>query len=196
VFGPEGLQSYLEGFLASMKDDIELRIEDEGRPDLSALVTIKVLDAGTVLEENGLSVTAMRSIHPPLIDTFALSFRDENAGKHVVFSGDTAYHPPLAAFAKRADLLIHEAMLAEALPALMERVGGGDKLMQHWLRSHTYANDAARIAKDAEVKALALHHLIPSDDPSFTVEHWQIAVAENWEGSFHLGEDGLRIDLD
>jgi len=196
VYGPEGLRSYFDAFLLSMKADIDLRIEDEGRPDLTSLVTFHVLNDGIVLDADGLVVSAMRNAHPPLIDTFALSFLDTNSQKRVVFSGDTAYFLPLVEFAKGADLLIHEAMLEEALPALMERVGGGDKLMRHWLQSHTMAADAAKIARDADVKTLALHHLIPSDDPDYTVEHWQKAVSENWSGTFHLGSDGMRISLD
>jgi len=38
----------------------------------------------------------------------------------VVFSGDTAYLPRLAGFAQGADLLSHEAMLAEARALLMD----------------------------------------------------------------------------
>lgn len=202
VFGPVGLQKYWENFLASMEDDIALRIEDEGRPDLATLVTVEVLEAGTVFSEDGLTIHAIRNEHPPLVDTFALSFKSSGNGtgkseeKHVVFSGDTAYFPPLVNFAKGADLLVHEAMLEAALDSLMQRVGGGERLMNHWLRSHTFAADAACIARDADVKALALHHLIPSDDPNFTHEHWQKAVLENWSGVLHLGHDGMLIDLD
>lgn len=111
-------------------------------------------------------------------------------------SGDTAYLPELAAFARAADLLVHEAMLAAALPALVARVGtSNDKLMNHLTRSHTTAGDAARIAAAAGVGALALHHLIPSDDPDYTPDDWQAAVSQHWSGPFHLGRDGLRIPL-
>ena len=51
----------------------------------------------------------------PLVDCFAL--RLGRADRAVVMSGDTAYLPPaLADLAKGADLLVHEAMLAAALP--------------------------------------------------------------------------------
>jgi ribonuclease BN (tRNA processing enzyme) len=194
VWGPAGLSDYWDAFLLSMKADIDLRIADEGRPDLHALVKFNVITAGDVLADNGLQVRAIHSIHPPLVDCFALSF--QTAQSHVVFSGDTAYNPALAEFAKGADLLIHEAMLEAALGPLMARVGNGDdRLMRHWLRSHTMAHDAARVAKDAGVKALALNHLIPSDDPDFTVDHWREAVEPVWSGTFHLGSDGLRINL-
>jgi ribonuclease BN (tRNA processing enzyme) len=195
VYGPAGLSDYWDAFLLSMKADIDLRIEDEGRRDLRQMVSVKVLEAGRIDTGKAIAVTAMRNDHPPLIDSFALSFKSKR--HHVVFSGDTAHFPPLIEFARGADLLIHEAMLEEALVALVKRVGNSDdRLMKHLLRSHTIASDAAKIATAAGVKALALNHLIPSDDPDFMLEHWKQAVCPHWAGAFHLGSDGARIDLD
>ena len=48
-------------------------------------------------DEPGLSVTAMRVEHPPLVDRFALL---RAGGREVVMSGDTAYLPALADFAR------------------------------------------------------------------------------------------------
>ncbi|QBY01458.1 MBL fold metallo-hydrolase [Rhodophyticola sp. CCM32] len=194
VWGPPGLDIYWNGFLASMKADIDTRIEDEGRPDLRKLVRIKAIDAGMFFDRDGLTVSAIRTQHPPLEDCFALSFRSERT--HVVFSGDTAPIPDLVDFAHGANLLIHEAMLQSALPALMSRIGNGsEKLMEHWLRSHSFAHDAARTAVRAGVKGLALSHLIPSDDPAYTEEHWSKAVEGIWDGKLFVGRDGLRIAL-
>ena len=194
VWGPKGLADYWSAFLQSMKADIDLRIEDEGRPDLRGLLAIHEIEEGGVCEFDGIRVSAQRNIHPPLIDTFSLRF--EGAAKAVVFSGDTAFFPPLADFARGADLLIHEAMLEEAVEALIARVGNTDgRLRTHLLRSHSFAPEAAKIAALAEVGALAVHHMIPSDDPAFTEEHWQAAVRPHWSGPFFMGRDGLRIDL-
>lgn len=194
VFGPSGLARYWDGFIASMAEDIDTRIEDEGRPDLRLLVGFTALRAGETVEVDGLTVQAMQSIHPPLVESLSLSFAA--GAKRIVFSGDTAHNPALVEFARGADLLVHEAMLAEGLDALMKRIGNGDdRLMKHWLRSHTMAADAARVASEAGVKALALHHLIPSDDPAFGPEDWQRAVAPHWQGKLHVGRDGLRITL-
>lgn len=194
VYGPAGLQDYWDGFAASMKADIDLRIEDDGRDDLRDFVRVHVIDEGVVLERGGLTVSAIRTEHPPLIDSFAFSFR--TAKHHAVFSGDTAPIHALEDFARGADLLIHEAMLESALPSLLERVGNGsDKLMQHWLRSHSFAHDAAKTATAAGVKRLALSHLIPSDDPSYGPQDWQNAVADYWDGPLIVGSDGVRIDL-
>ncbi|WP_338045819.1 MBL fold metallo-hydrolase [Parasedimentitalea marina] len=83
IYGPAGLDVYMDGFFQSMKADIDLRIEDEGRPDLRDLVHIHVIDAGTVFDQAGLQVSAIRTEHPPLIDCFALSFKTDTT--HVVF---------------------------------------------------------------------------------------------------------------
>lgn len=194
VYAPKGIEEYWQHFLLSMKADIELRIEDEGRPDLAKLINIKLMDEGEVMSDKGITVSAMRNEHPPLVDTFALRFKSETSD--VVFSGDTAYLPTLADFAKNADLLIHEAMLGNALEALFKRINNGDdRLMKHWLRSHTMAQDAGKIATQANVKALALNHLIPSDDPDFGDEDWHKAVKPTWDGTLHIGKDGIRIEL-
>jgi len=194
VYGPSGLPRYWKGFIASMVEDIDTRIEDEGRPDLRGLVSFTTLRADETVQAGGLTVQTMQSIHPPLVESLSLSFAA--GAKRVVFSGDTAFNPALADFAKGADLLVHEAMLAEGLDALLKRIGNGDdRLMHHWLRSHTMATDAAKTAAEAGVKALAFHHLIPSDDPDFGPADWQRAIAPVWQGAFHLGQDGLRIPL-
>ena len=194
IWGPKGLDAYWDQFLGSMRADIDLRMEDEGRPDLRALVTIHQTDAGTVVEQDGLTVSAIRTTHPPLVDCFALSFR--TAAHHVVFSGDTALLPALQDFARGADLLVHEAMLESALPALLARIGNGsDKLMEHWRRSHTFAHDAARTAEAAGVKRLALSHLIPSDDPTYGEADWQKAVDGILTAPLTVGKDGIRIPL-
>lgn len=194
VYGPEGLDLYWDGFMTSMKADIDLRIGDEGRPDLRDLVSFHVVDAGAVFENDGLAVSAIRTEHPPLIDCFAFSFK--TSAHHVVLSGDTAPIKALEDFAQGADLLVHEAMLEAALPALMERIGNGsDKLMAHWLRSHTFAHDAAKTAANAGVKRLALSHLIPSDDPTYGPQDWQNACADHFAGELIVGNDGIRIIL-
>ena len=194
VWGPTGLRRYWQGFLESMADDLAYRIHEEGRPDLAALVEILPLAVGGRVEIGPLALTAGQSLHPPLTETFALRF--EGAGKTVVFSGDTAHNPELAEFAQGADLLVHEAMLAEGLAPLLARIGNGDgRLMAHWLRGHTLAQDAAAVARAAGARALALNHLIPSDDPAFGPAVWAECLAPYWDGPLHIGTDGLRITL-
>lgn len=193
VYGPAGMRAVWAGFLSSLAYDIETRIADEGRPDLAGLVEIIEYGPGEVLADQDLTVTALRVDHPPVTDCFALKF--VGSGKAIVFSADTAPFPPLADFARGADLLVHEAMLPEGLDSIVRRTGNGSRLREHLIASHSFAADAAQIAAEAGVGMLVLNHLIPADDPAFTEAHWRAAVIPIFGGSLVVGRDGLVISL-
>jgi ribonuclease BN (tRNA processing enzyme) len=194
VYGPPGIEDYWEGFLASMRFDIDLRIADEGRPDLRDLVSLRIFGEGTVHRDESLAIDALRVDHPPVTDCFAL--RIEANGLVIVVSADTRHFPPLADFARGADILVHEAMLAAGVDALVARTANGDRLKEHLLASHTMAEDAGRIATAAGVGHLVLHHLIPADDPDFSETDWLAAARRTWDGRLTIGRDGLEIPLD
>lgn len=193
AFGPPGLTRVWEGFLASQAFDVATRIADEGRPDLAGLVRIVEYGEGPVHEEPGLRVTALRNVHPPVTESFALRF--DTPAWSVVFSGDTAFFPPLADFARGADLLVHEALFGPGVDRLVARVGNGATLKAHLLASHTLAEDVGRIATRAGVGRLVLNHLVPADDPEVRAEHWEAAVRTTWAGSLTVGRDGLVLPL-
>lgn len=193
VFGPAGTDHYWRQFLQSMDFDIEIRIGDEGRPDLRDLVAIEEFSEGQVLQEDGLTISALRVDHPPVTECYALRF---DAGERaVVFSADTAHFPALAGFAKGADLLVHEAMLEKGVDRLVARTGNGARLKEHLLASHTFAADAGRIATESGVRHLVLHHLIPADDPELGDVQWIDAVRTTWAGRLTIGRDGLVVPL-
>jgi ribonuclease BN (tRNA processing enzyme) len=191
IYGPPGTHAYWQGFLAAMAYDIHLRIVDDGRVPLIDLVAVTEIDEGA-FNIGPLSVRVLRVEHPPV--AVALAYRIEGS-RTVTFSGDTAYFPPLAEFAKGSDLLIHEAMLPEGIEAILQKTGGGEKLRSHLNASHTVVEDAARIAKDAGVGMLALNHLVPVDDSRFTHADWLARVAAVWDGPTLVGIDGLEIAL-
>jgi len=193
VFGPAGIGDYWDGFLRSMTFDIDIRIVDEGRPDLRGLVEISEFSEGTVLMEGGLRVAALRVDHPPVTDCFALRF--EHGGGSIVFSSDTAYFPPLADFARGADILVHEAMLEAGVDRLVARTGNGARLREHLLASHSLAQQAGCIATQAGVRRLVLHHLIPADDPGIGEADWVEAVRESWAGALTIARDGLVLEF-
>jgi ribonuclease BN (tRNA processing enzyme) len=194
VFGPAGTEAYWLNFCQALDFDIEIRIEDEGRPDIRELVTFDEFTEGLVMEEGGLAVSALRVEHPPVTECYALRF--SQGGRTVVFSADTAYFPPLADFAGGADILVHEAMLEAGVDRLVERTGNGERLKAHLMASHTLAADAGRIAADAGVGHLVLHHLIPADDPEFDEGHWREALRASWNGPLTVGYDGLTLAIE
>ncbi|TPL41265.1 MBL fold metallo-hydrolase [Mesorhizobium sp. B2-4-6] len=193
VFGPPGTGHYWRRFCQAMEFDIEIRIVDEGRPDIRDLLSVEEFGEGLVLEERGLTVTALRVDHPPVIDCFALRF--EHGGRSVVFSADTAFFPPLADFAKGADVLVHEAMLEEGVERLVARTGNGARLKEHLFASHSLAEEAGHIARDAGVKRLVLNHLIPADDPAIGEADWVAAARKSWAGDLTIARDGLVVGL-
>jgi ribonuclease BN (tRNA processing enzyme) len=193
VFGPPGTGHYWQRFCQAMEFDIEIRIADEGRPDILDMVSIIEFGEGRVMEERGLKVSALRVDHPPVTDCFALRFED--AGRSVVFSADTAFFPPLAAFAKGTDILVHEAMLEDGIERLVAKTGNGERLREHLLASHTFAEEAGRIASDAGVKRLVINHLIPADDPEIGEADWIAAVRKTWAGDLTIARDGLVVGL-
>ncbi|MER9601486.1 MBL fold metallo-hydrolase [Mesorhizobium sp. M0243] len=193
VFGPPGTDHYWQRFCQAMDFDIEIRVVDEGRPDIRDLVSIVEFGEGQVLEQGGLTVSALRVEHPPVTDCFALRF--EHGGKSVVFSADTAFFPPLTEFARSADILVHEAMLEEGIERLVARTGNGARLKEHLLASHSFAEEAGSVASDAGVKRLVLNHLIPADDPGIGEADWTAAVRKTWAGDLTIARDGLVVEL-
>jgi len=193
AYGPPGLVDMTRNFMATNQFDIDTRIADEGRPDLRKLVVAHEFREGAVFQDENVKVTALRNHHPPIVDSFAFKF--ETQGKTIVFSGDTSYFPPLAEFAKGADVLIHEAMYGPGIEALARRNANAETLLKHLKDSHTLAEDVGRIAKAAAVKTLVLSHLVPGDDPSVTRELWERAARTSFDGKIIVGADLMEIPL-
>ncbi len=195
VIGPKGLADYWQGFLQSMAFDINLRIQDEGRCALSPLPQIHEIAEGTVHDRGGLQICALRNDHPPIDDSFALSFQTE--AHKLVLSGDTTYFEPMIGFARDADILVHEVLLEQGVDRLCAGLKVPDgRLKRHLMRSHTRAQDVGRIASQAGVKHLVLNHFVPGADPALQDADWTAAVRETWDGPLTLGVDGLRLALD
>lgn len=193
VYGPEGVDELLDGFFQSQRFDIETRMADEGRPDLRKLVSGHVIHQGPVFERDGIRVSALRNKHPPITESYA--YRFELGGKTVVFSGDTTYFPPLAEFARGADILVHEVAYEPALRALASRNPNGATLIDHLRASHTMAEDVGTIAATAGVKTLVLNHFVPADDRTLTPDVWRAAVRTTFSGEIIVGRDLLTIPL-
>lgn len=194
IYGPPGIEGVVRGAMDANTFDIETRIGDEGKPDLRKLVTAHPIGEGEVLRNADVTVTAMRVKHPPIVDAFAFKFAFAG-GKTIVFSGDTTYFPPLADFAKGADILVHEVAFEPALRALAQRNPNAATMLDHLKASHTMTEDVGRIATAAGVRTLVLNHFVPADDKSLTEEKWRAEVAKTFAGSIIVGRDLLTIPL-
>src|SRR5258708_16325019 len=132
VWGPPPLRQIIDGFFQSMMYDIDLRIDDEGRPDLRKLVRVREFEAhGILLETNGLTISAAKVNHPPLKHAYA--YRFDAHDRSIVLSGDTASCPEMVAFAQGADVLLHEVMHLDGIDRLVARVPNPARLPEHLL---------------------------------------------------------------
>jgi len=192
-YGPSGMAQLARGFWDAYQFDIETRVEDEGRPDLRKLVRIHEHGEGEVMKAGDVKVTALRNAHPPIRESFALKF--EFPGKSIVFSGDTAYFPPLAEFAKGADILVHEVMYEPALEELVRRNPNASTLMAHLKASHTLTDEVGRIATAAGVKTLILNHFVPGDGTGITDATWIDGVRKTYSGDLVVARDLLEVPL-
>jgi ribonuclease BN (tRNA processing enzyme) len=192
AYGPIGLQRMTRYFFNYMKFDINTRIVDEGIGDPRKLLTVHEFNsAGLVMQNQDVRVTSLRVHHPPITQSYA--YRFDAKDRSVVISGDTAYAPELAQFAKGADVLIHEAMYLPALEKLIQQNPAARRLRAHLLASHTSTEDVGRIAAQAAVKTVVLTHFVPGDDPSITEEQWTEGVRKHFTGKIVVGKDLLEI---
>ncbi len=191
-FGPPGLRRMTQDFFRYEKFDIDTRITDEGRVNPRKLITVHEFDKPGIVMQNGdVKVTNCRVRHPPITQSYA--FRFDAKDRSIVISGDTAYAPELAEFAKGADVLVHEVMYLPGIEALIKRLPNAKRLREHLMAAHTLPEDVGRIAAQAEVKTLVLTHFVPGDDASITDEQWSEGVRKHFNGRIIVGKDLMEI---
>ena len=192
AYGPPGMARMADDFFNYQKFDIDTRIVDEGRPDPRKLVTTHEIDKpGVVMVNDDVKVSACLVPHPPVKPAYA--YRFDAKDRSIVISGDTAYAPELAEFAKGADVLVHEVMYLPGIEALIKRLPNAKRLREHLLAAHTLPEDVGKIAAQAGVKTLVLSHFVPGDDASITDEQWSEGVLKHFKGRVVVGKDLLEI---
>jgi ribonuclease BN (tRNA processing enzyme) len=192
VYGPPPLRRILNAYFQHMAFDIALRVEDEGRPDLTQLVKVQEFDKATmVMQIDGLKVSATKVRHPPLMSAFA--YRFDTPSRSIVLSGATAFSSDLIAFAKGADVLVHEVMSLAGMDRLIERSPNAPRLRKHLIDSHTTTEQVGRVAQEAGVKMLVLSHFVPGDDPAITDDMWAVDARKMFNGQVVVGRDLLMV---
>jgi len=132
-------------------EDIEKVVELSRRflqtdrfPDVECIPEIIPLNPGESYQEQAFQIDTCSTIHA--VQGLCYKFTDSRSGGVFAFTGDTAYHPPIAEHIKGVPFLIHEASHGPENPKLDANTG------------HSGAPQAAAIAKAAGVDWLALIH--------------------------------------
>jgi ribonuclease BN (tRNA processing enzyme) len=163
---------------------------------LVAVDVIEVSEAGSVMQDDNVKVSAIIVEHPPVKP--ALGYRFDFKDRSIAFSGDTAPSEAVAKLAKGADVLVHEAMHMPALESYMRaEIAKGrpvrfEDYMAHMKADHTPVEDVGRIAQQAGVKALVLSHLVPGID-GISDEGWRAAAAKYFKGEIIVGRDLMIV---
>ena len=192
TWGPPPLEKMTRLFFEMNAYDIDTRIADEGRPPLVPLVHVHELtQAGPVMQDERVKVTAALVDHPPVVPAFA--FRFDGPDRSIVFSGDTNKSDNLIRLARGADVLIHETLWVPAVDRLVARNPHAATLKKHIIDSHTAVEDVGRVAAAAGVKRLVLSHLVPADDPTITDDMWIGAARPHFKGDIVVARDGMEL---
>lgn len=192
AYGPPGLKRMTRAYLEYVRFDVETRVPDEGRPDLRRFISAhEFSSSGPVMRTPAFRVSAARVLHPPITQSYA--YRFDCKDRSIVFSGDTAYTPDLADFARGADVLVHEVMYLPAIEALLGRVPNARRLHAHLLATHSLPEEVGRTAAAAGVKTVVLTHFVPGDDATVTDDQWAAGVRRYFQGQVIVGRDLLEI---
>jgi ribonuclease BN (tRNA processing enzyme) len=192
TWGPPPLAHITDTFFEMSTTDIDARMHDEGRIDPRPLVRPHELHVGgRVVKNANLEVTAAVVDHPPMARAFA--YRFEAPDRSIVISGDTRRSDAVVALARGADVLVHEAMLPDAVDRLIANVPNAPDLKRSILSHHTTAEDAGRVAQAAGVGTLVLSHLVPAEDSGISDETWIEAARRHFSGRVIVGRDLLEL---
>src|ERR1041385_636476 len=192
AYGPPGLRKMTQDFFNYERFDIETRLRDEGGSDLRKMIFVHEFHRqGVVMQNPDVKITSCRVRHPPVTQSYA--YRFDAKDRSIVISGDTAYAPELAEFAKGADVPVHEIMYLPGVAALVSRLPNAKRLREHLMAAHTLPEDVGKIAAQAGVKTLVLSHFVPGDDASITDDQWSEGVRKYFKGQVIVGKDLMEI---
>ena len=203
VFGPQGVESVVEGFNRAYDLDKAYRVAHHGAdfvPPSGAGGVARpfTLPEGeetrqTILERDGLTVTAFSVDHSPVFP--AVGYRFDYKGRSVVIS-DTVPSRSLSHVSSGADLLVHEGLQNELVGIIHEAaVKHGRKniakITADITSYHTAPEDAAKIARQAGVRHLVFYHIIPPLPLSYLDAAFLGDAGKFYEGPITVGTDGL-----
>lgn len=179
VYGPSAV-SMMQGFRQYFGASARIREADSRSDRLPLEQAFQAHDIrgnGLVFQDGLIRVTAQENCHYQAAPDArkarhaqdrSYALRIATPDKTVVFSGDTGRCPALTAFARDADLLVHEVIDLSLTRDMLRRQKMPDamaeSLMRHMADEHTVPEDIGRLAQAAGVKKVVLTHVVPGGD--------------------------------
>ena len=205
VAGPPGVEGVVAGFNTAYAADARSRTAHHGTaimpPSGAGGIAIPFV-IGTapvvVWRDGDVRVTAFAVDHGPVKP--AVGYRFDYRGRSMVISGDTAPTPAVAAVARGADLLVHEALQPRLVNGITEAlaskgVANTAQITRDILNYHSSPEAAADAAHSAGVRALLLTHIVPPLPYRWLYPAFLGAAADRFGGPITVGEDGTIMSL-
>jgi len=209
VMGPTGVEQVVDGFRAAYVLDFGYRVAHHspkimppggsgGKGVPFALPPVGQGDQVVVLDDKGLKITAFRVNHAPIEP--AVGYRFDYKGRSVVISGDTKKAPSVAAVAKGADMLIHEALQPALLKVITQefvarKADNITHILTDIINYHTTPEEAAQTATEAGVKQLVFNHIVPPLPIAYGYAAFRGDAAQFFNGPITVGEDGMLFTM-
>ena len=185
VYGPKGTAQMVRHIQKAYSEDVTIRIEG-AEPANTTGWQVNATDAepGIIYKDDTLTIEAIAVCHGDWKEAYGFKFSHE--GKSVVISGDTTYCPALEEAANGADILIHEVYDAEALAKRTEDWQAYHKA------AHTSGPDLGKLASNANVKHLILHHqLVWGGSQEAVIKQ----IKQTYNGKLTWGEDLMVFEV-
>lgn len=207
VFGPRGVEKLVDGLMTAYEQDRGYRVAHHGMATIppggfgGEPQTFEAPKQGriTVLRDGELEVSAFNVQHSPVHP--AVGYRIDYKGRSVVISGDTTRSDAVAQAAQGVDLLLHDALsltLVDTLGQAAQRAGRANlhKVFADITDYHATPEQAADTARQAGVRTLVLHHIVPALPPLPGLEKAFLGGAPGrFDGPLHVGLDGDLFSL-
>jgi len=201
LIGPAGTARLAAGYNEMLHADAGYRTAHHGEaitPTGGGQFSGRDVGPGVVWNAGGLVVTAFAVDHAPIAPAFG--YRLQYKGRTVVISGDTASSPAVAAAARGADLLVHEALQPRLVAGITEglaRAGQPNtaQITRDILNYHTTPEQAADLAAQAGVDMLVLTHIGPPLPSRLLHPAFLGDAAARFGGPIRIADDGLVLHL-
>ena len=136
--------------------------------------------------------------HRPVIPAFG--YRFDYKGRSVVISGDTLPDETLRRESRDVDLLLHEVLDPEMLSIMNQAAAQSNSevvrnVTHDILTYHTFPEEAARIAKEANAKHLVFHHIIPPVPMTIFHQAFLGDSRQYFDGPITMGIEGMLFSL-
>ncbi|MCP4763287.1 MAG: MBL fold metallo-hydrolase [archaeon] len=208
VYGPEGVEKVVNGFIMAYEHDTGYRIAHHGvdivppEAGIPTSHTITLKDKNErelVYDRNGLKIFAFEVDHSPIKP--ALGYRIEYKGNIVVISGDTIKTDNLVKHCQNADILFGDAISFALLNrtikiATEHNISRVVKIFTDIQDYHMKPTDTAELAKEANVKKLVYVHITPVLPNKIAEKIYLRGVKEIFTGEVILGRDQQKYFLD